>query len=189
MIHIIRREKEFLGGMREVFPHWDAALRRTSIRDDRVITNHAMIHAALEGLAKLFPISEDIRRDTHRFIDQIARERDQSIESDHEVVALFWEKFDFIEQTKKRLTPDGEHAGLNHAHKPDFIHVSLSQFEAECRRAGISTIDDAELKKHLKSSKTRPFVEIKTVNSALTKGPMHCWVFRAESPETTQKGA
>lgn len=190
MIHIIRREKVFLDAMREAFPGYDAAMRKTNIRDDRVITNHAMIHGALEGLAKLITIPQRVLDDTHKFIDAIAVERDNAIESDHEVVVTFWGKFDFLEATNKRLTPEGDVAGLNHSKKPtEFIAVNLNQFEAACRRASISPIDEAELKKHLKSSKSRPFVEIKTVNSAHTNGPMHCWVFRVEEDANSKKGA
>jgi hypothetical protein len=180
MIHIITREKTFLAAMREVYPTYEAGLRGQKIRDDRVITNHALIHAGLEGLAKLIKIPERVLSETHAFIDAIASERDLSIESDHEVVAKFWEKFDFIDTAMQRTASEGKRTGLNHHNKADYIAISLSQFEAECRRIGVSTIDEAELKKHLKTSKSRPFVEVKTVNSAITKGPMHCWVFRTE---------
>ena len=55
------------------------------------------------------------------------------------------------------------------------------------RRGNITAPPQDLLKKHLKTSKSRPFLEVKTVNSA-DAGGVHCWVF--QHPDTVKrKGA
>lgn len=189
MVHFIRREAEYLEVFQASYARWIDHMPKAGVRTERVQTNHAKMHAGLDALAHLIGISDDIVKKGHAFIDKIGRTRDQSLESDHPVVTEFWEKFDFIQSSGKALTAEGDPGKLDHSKNIDLHAINLVEFEAAVRRAGLqwnTTPDD--LKKHLRTSKSRAFVDVKTVDSKLKQASAHCWVFRTEDATLMQKG-
>jgi hypothetical protein len=109
-------------------------------------------------------------------IEEMARERQQSINADHPMVAEFWEAFDYIEG----LT---DVPMLNHYGKgSDHVAINLKDFERTCAEYKLRVPDMRELKRYLKSSKSRKFVDSnRTVSSRvrLNGGSVKCWVFQA----------
>ncbi len=109
-------------------------------------------------------------------VEQMARERQQSINADHPMVAEFWEAFDYIEGLRDE--PQLNHYGKGSEH----IAVNLKDFERTCAEYKLRTPELRELKRYLKTSKTRKFVDSnRTVNSRvrLHGGSVKCWVFQA----------
>ncbi|MBP6535750.1 MAG: bifunctional DNA primase/helicase, partial [Xylophilus sp.] len=104
----------------------------------------------------------------------------------------FWESFDYLNWLPETGTTgprEGPH--LNHSRDPALIAVNLNEFveRAAMHRQQVPVL--SELKKVLRTSKTRRFVDVKTVNSAIrikkddteagldVGRTVHCWVFEA----------
>ena len=190
IIHLIKREADYLAKFRAVFKPYEqkflaGSTTTTKVRDGRIRHNHAQLHAGLDALAALLPLPAEAIKSTHALIDTMAITRDRSLEADHPIVADFWETYDYLEDQQV----EGSLAGINQHRKPDqYIAVNLNDFESRCRKANITAPAQDQLKKHLKSSKSRPFLEIKTVNSP-DAGGVHCWVFRHPDAVAQRKGA
>jgi hypothetical protein len=89
----------------------------------------------------------------------MAQARQQAINADHPMVQEFWEAFDYL---------DGDdEPRLNHSRDEGLIAVNLNEFIqlAQEKKQQIPLLTD--LKRVLKTSRTRKFVDIKTVNSAI----------------------
>ncbi|MEM9966061.1 MAG: hypothetical protein AAGC58_12015 [Asticcacaulis sp.] len=162
---------------REAYARYEPAMIALKVRHSRVRKCHAQLHAGLEALAAIMKVPSHMLEEGHAHIDRMALTRDASIQSDHPVVSKFWEIFDYIDAG----------IGLNHARTPDKVAVNLLQFEQEARKANLTAPSTDELKKHLKSSRSRPFIDIRPVNSRLTEKAVHCWVFASE-PASNRKG-
>lgn len=107
---------------------------------------------------------------------QMARERQQAISADHPLVAEFWEAFDYLEGLKAE--PVLDHYGGD----GDLIAINLKDFERYCGEYKLRVPEMRELKRYLKASKTRKFVDAnRTVRSRirLNGASVKCWVFQA----------
>jgi hypothetical protein len=122
----------------------------------------------------------------------MAIERQASISSDHKVVQIFWERFDYLD------TWNAAAASLNHSRNSREIAVNLNHFEqtAAQHRLEVPTLYD--LKKYLRTSRSRKFVDTKAVNSAIwlhdntdeSRGrTVKCWVFQRGPNEQTASSA
>jgi len=185
IIHLIRREADYLKVFRENLRTYEERLaKKAKVRNGRIRLTHAELHAGLDALAAIMPglVAETVAQ-VHEFIDTMAQAKDRSLETDHPIVADFWDAYDLM------VIKEGVD-GVNHSRNPDeFIAVNLLDFESKCRRAQVSCPAITDLKKHLKASKSRPFVEAKSVNSVNEKY-VHCWVFRnPDAVSKAKKGA
>ena len=100
-----------------------------------------------------------------------AIERQHAIGADHAIVADFWEMYDYLGADV-----------LNHSKNPDLIAINLNHFNKIAIANNQSPPTLTDLKRHLKSSRSRRFVEIKAVNSAIEQRnyvprTVTCWVF------------
>lgn len=107
---------------------------------------------------------------------EMARQRQQSINADHPMVAEFWEAFDYLEGLKPEPL-------LNHyGSEGELIAINLKDFERACGEYRLRVPEIRELKRYLKSSKTRKFVDTnRTVRSRLRMNgsSVKCWIFQA----------
>ena len=176
IVHAVRHERQVLERYAERFPAYhDELLAHPEIHTRRVARCHAQLLALLDAMATVVPISPPAFEATQAFIRQMAVERQLSLSEDHKVVQQFWEVFDFLE-SQEGENPDHP---VNHSCKVDQIAINLNEFveRAVNRRQQLADYD--ELKKHLKTSKSRRFVDTKTVRSRAPKrGTVHCWVFQ-----------
>lgn len=70
-------------------------------------------------------------------------------------------------------------ACIDHSRTADVHAISLVDFEKRCADAGLRLpCATNELKRLLKTSKRRKFVDVKPVNSRLTEKTTSCWIFR-----------
>lgn len=107
----------------------------------------------------------------------MAGERQKVVNDDHSIVQEFWEAFDY-------LGTNDQHR-LNHSRDPQLIAVNLNHFihvASECRQQ-IPLI--SELKKVLRTSRRRKFIDVRVVNSKIKakdnpmgSTSMSCWIFQ-----------
>lgn len=146
--------------------------------------NHAQLCALVEALAIVAEINQEQIEQTHQLLLEMTVMRQQVINADHPLVQEFWDAFDFIDDNDVQV--------LNHSRDPNLIAVNLNHFAeiASERRQQFPPL--TELKRVLKASRSRKFVGVRTVNSAINgryndqhmydKRPtsVKCWVFEVE---------
>ncbi|MBK3844407.1 toprim domain-containing protein, partial [Paraburkholderia aspalathi] len=162
-------------------PSYETELQaRPEIRSMRIAKNHAQLMALVDALALVIPLTREHRELAHRELVDMAIARQQAINADHPIVQEFWDMFDYLDG-------DGQEPRLNHSSDEKLVAVNLNHFAtvASDRRQQIPALTD--LKRHLRTSKTRKFLEIKSVRSAIRANDPHnrslpevvkCWVFQ-----------
>lgn len=175
LVHAIRTEDQWLKTFAESYKLHEATLPEISgIYHQRLVKNHAQLAAALDALAGFITIPGDWLASAHAMIAKMLRERHQAISADHPIVEKFWEIIDWLEINETPTTP----VPINLSRNPEkYIAIHLNSFEEKCRTRGITAPSTDELKKHLRSSKSRRFEACKSVNTNIDKG-IHCWVFQ-----------
>lgn len=177
-IHIVRREEAILAAYFEAFARHEAAmLTHPGCGDYRFALNHAQLAAMLDAMRIVVRNLDDREvQEAHALILAMLEERHRVTEADHPHVVWFWERFDyFAAQDAAALHPENP---IDHARGTELHAVSLVQFETRCSSAGQRMpCTSQELKRHLKSSKARRFVDNKPVNSVTGK-TVSCWLFR-----------
>jgi hypothetical protein len=177
-------EQQILATFEERVPHHEKRLLKVEgVRNLRIVKNHAQLAALVDALAHVVPVGAAELRQTQAFIEDMAAERQEAINADHQVVQEFWDIFDY-------LNGSDDAPRLNHARKDEaFIAINFNHFieVAADRRQHLP--DLRELKKHLKTSRGRKFLGRKKVNSAINalynvRNPdsqkpatVDCWVF------------
>lgn len=179
----VRKEREVLAKVASEFPTYEKLLLSDPhVGHRRISKCHAQMMALLEALALVAPLSEQQLFAARGMITAMAQDRKRAIAGDHPTVVDFWDAYDFI-LTKKGVDPDYGGHPLNHARDHErHIAVNLTEFAALARthNAPFPALDD--LKRVLRGSQSRRFVDTKPVNSRLTGKTTHCWVF-----ETTRQ--
>ncbi|GKS83241.1 toprim domain-containing protein [Acidovorax sp. SUPP1855] len=186
----LRREAE---AMKVITETHDAnvsfLLDQDGVHKPRIAKNHAQLLSIAQALRAVVRITDEQFALVKEQVVAMARERQQSINADHPLVQDFWEAFDYLNGLPLvTTTGPKEVPRLNHSRDTDFIAVNLNEFVemASAHRQQVPPL--GELKKVLRTSKTRSFSEVKTVNSAIkTRNEagsevgrtVHCWVFRA----------
>ena len=171
------QEAKILETVRTKAPAYEAELlKNPKIRSVRICKNHGQLKALVDALADLVQMPAAWRDETKQRLDQAAIKRQESIASDHTVVEEFWDMIDFlgIERLSHCSPINGE------------IALNLNQVIAEAGRANQPMPPTVELKRHLKESRSRPFVRIGTVRSvfydkdtnATVPETVKCWIFK-----------
>ncbi|ABM38617.1 toprim domain-containing protein [Polaromonas naphthalenivorans] len=163
-------------------------LEQDGIHKPRIAKNHAQLLSIATALRSLVKITDEQFNQVRAQIVTMARERQQSINADHPLVTEFWEAFNYLDGLRPNSTtgfPDPRPL-LNHSRQHDVIAVNLNEFveKAAMHRQQIPVL--ADLKKVLRTSKLRRFMEAKPVNSAINirveaghevPKTVYCWLF------------
>ncbi|MFC0351851.1 toprim domain-containing protein [Undibacterium danionis] len=177
-----KREKAVMEVIAQKTPEYIKQLRANqNIKMPRLVETHSQMLALVDALCLVIKLSEHQQSELKKQFILMAQERQQIINNDHVLVQEFWEAFDYLD--------NGDMSILNHAIDPDLIAVNLNHFlqVATERRQQVPALRD--LKKVLKTSSRRKFIEIKTVNSQIknSQSPLgtpsrsvKCWVFQRE---------
>ncbi len=175
IIHMLRREDEFLKIWRDCYPRYRDELQSiTGVKNVRLLRNHAQLAAALTAMRCILPVSDGLHRAGLEFIADMTRQRQLVTSSEHPVVEKFWHIFDYLIE----IEPDNIERSLNNSRKADAeIAVNLPQFFERCRSHGQNPPSEDDLRRQLKASKARKFIGQKSVNSPSGKF-FHCWVFQ-----------
>jgi len=159
----------------------DMLLAREGVSNLRIAKNHAQLLTLVEALGPdgLDLVAEEPMTAACQRVIEMAEERQQSINADHPLVEEFWDAYEYIESLY-----DGTF--LNHAGQFDDkgrIAINLKEFEAECSKRGLHSLPPMkEVKRYLKSSKSRRFIESNTcIRSRVREGAtVRCWIFSGE---------
>lgn len=187
-------EKAVLATFEERAPlHEARLLKLAGVRNLRIVKNHAQLAALVDALTHVVPIGTSERAATQAFIEDMVAERQEAINADHQVVQEFWDIYDF-------LNGDDDIPVLNHARKGDTeIAINLNHFVAVATDRRQQIPDLRDLKKLLRTSRVRKFIDVKPVNSVInaryneTKphpsapdrpATVKCWVFQAATRTT-----
>lgn len=193
IIHIVRAEKLFLDTFFTQYRfHRDQMKgRKPGLSNARCIKNHAQLAAALEATAAVLPLDRQTNDEavarTIQFIDAMALDRQQSAGSDHPLVVEFWEKVDFILSAEQRADGFDPQNSLNRSRRPDELFaINLPAFDQRCRNYNLTPMRMDELKRVLRGSRRRKFVDAKTVNGRDGRAST-CWVFENPgAPRSTE---
>ncbi|MBP2310476.1 toprim domain-containing protein [Azospirillum melinis] len=171
MLMATMAEERVMKTVVEKTPVYEAELlAHPGIRTNRIGKNHAQMMALVEAFADLVSLPHGWRDETMALLVESAVERQNAIAADNSVVEQFWEAVDYLGL-----------AGLNHARDgTNQIAVNLNEIAAAAQRHGQSLPALLELKRHLRDSRERAFIDVKTVRSAqdATK-TLKCWIFKA----------
>jgi hypothetical protein len=151
-------------------------MRHPGIRNGRLAKNHAQLAAMLDAMRLVVTNLTDFQvEQAQAFVLTMLEERQRAVETDHPHVEWFWERFDYLNNPVNSTNT----APLDHSRSPDVHAISLVDFEKRCADAGLRLpCATNELKRLLKTSKRRKFVDVKAVNSRITERTTNCWVFR-----------
>lgn len=149
-------EAQVLAKVAERTPVHEAHLQGL-VKSTRIAKNHAQMKALADALRLVAPVTEEQLAALHTQIDTMAVERQAAISADHPMVAGFWEIFDYLETFR----------ALNHSRDGDVIAVNLNHFYELAREHGQTPAPIAELKKVLKTSRSRLYLDSKNVNSGI----------------------
>ncbi|WP_404389945.1 toprim domain-containing protein [Pseudoalteromonas phenolica] len=177
-------EKAVLECFNERFKFHETWLsEQPDIKNVRIVKNHAQLCALIDALALVTGINQQQIDATYQMLCDMAVDRQKAINAEHPLVQEFWDVFDFLEG-------DGDSLKVVNHHRDDSkIAVNLNHFTeiAAERRQYVPPLTD--LKRLLKSCRTRKFLGQQTVNSAVnarinSENPMarkpsavKCWVF------------
>ncbi len=153
----------------------------TGLKSLRIAKNHAQLLALLDALADLVHLSAEQHQAAQQLVREMAVERQQAIAADHPLVAEFWDAFDYLNGS------DGA-PQLNHSRDPGVIAVNLNHFAQVAADAKQQVPPLTDLKRLLRASKTRKFIDLRAVHSTLfmragdtSPKTVKCWVFKREN--------
>ncbi|MBK1874610.1 toprim domain-containing protein [Marinobacter sp. 1-3A] len=178
-------ENKIMKLVKDRSPIYERALAELpDIRIHRIAKNHGQMMSLVDCLGpeglKLLP--ESFLEPARELVQKMAQERQSAVNADHPMVQEFWEAFDYIEGLSG--TPTLNHYGID----GQLIAVNLKHFEHVCAENKLRIPPISELKRHLKTSRGRKFVEpSRTVNSRLRMDAnvvaaksVRCWIFEKE---------
>lgn len=181
VLEAVRREKavvEAVGAKAKQYAK--ALMAMPEMKNARLAKNHGQMMALVDALRPVTRLNDAQYNATHSLLAQMAIERQQAINADHPHVQAFWEIFDHLDG--KPLSVNGDRIELDHSRDPALIAVNLVEMESVMAKQGLRfpTASTSELKRLLRTSRVRKFVENKAVNSRLTPSTKKCWVFQRE---------
>ncbi|WP_372941462.1 toprim domain-containing protein [Shewanella sp.] len=181
-------EKQVMKLYQQKMPIYEAELANNDdLKTHRIIKNHAQIMAMVDCLSLVTNFTQSQLDNAKQTLIELAIQRQLAISADHPMVQQFWDVFDYLEEKFERPV-------VNHSKDEGLIAVNLNHMEEEAGEFRQKLPPLPELKKHLKSCKSRKFVDIKTVRSAVNEhfnkgvqpgclrkpSSVKCWVFEKE---------
>lgn len=181
LLDAIIREQDVLAMVDKFAPQYEKALMDLpGLKSVRLAKNHSQLMALVNALGPLLGISEERIRATLARLSELAIERQQAINADHKVVMEFWEAYDHLNDLGQHAVPL-----LNHSNSDNEIAINLKHVEQIANQYRVSIPLLSELRRHLKTSKTRRYITQKAVLSSIQKRAgqcgeaktVKCWVF------------
>lgn len=158
---------------------WEKSLHAIpDLKSPRIVKNHAQILACLGALTHCLKMPEGAYQAAEDFLVDCAVDRQRAINADHAIVLEFWELFDYLNGD------DSNDPRLNHSKEGSLIAVNLNHFVQAAENAKQQVPQLVDLKRHLRTSKARRYLDQRVVGSAIWRtdlgGPksVRCWVFQ-----------
>lgn len=188
VLRCVLKERKVLELYQSKTPVYEALLHKNeNLKTYRIIKNHAQLMALVDCLALVTNFTEEQLQETKNTVVELALERQQAISADHPLVQQFWDVYDYLESKY-------EFPLVNHSKDEKLIAVNLNHIEEEASEHRQHLPPLTELKKHLRACKSRKFVDVKSVSSAVNQrlnsrtsmevkrpGTVKCWVFERSS--------
>jgi hypothetical protein len=169
------REPQVMEVMSQRTAGHEQYLREVGVRVHRIAKNHAQLMSLVRCLGQecLGLLPDNAINEALNECERMALERQEAINADHPVVAEFWDAVDYLRGL------GAEEAWVNHYREDSGqIAINLKHFEALCAEHKIRAPATVELKRHLRASKRRRFVEAnRVVRSLIWERTTRCWVF------------
>lgn len=172
LIMATRSEAMVMETIRRETPKFEAELMKMpEIRHQRIGKNHGQLMALAVALARLIDLPQAWLEELLQALRMAAIERQYAIAADHPMIEEFWEMIDFL----------GE-ARTNHSKNPEYFAINLNHLQrvAAMNNQPLPPLQD--LKKHLKTSRSRKFIGTRAVSSAIESDngqsrTVKCWIF------------
>ncbi|ABM28502.1 toprim domain-containing protein [Nitratidesulfovibrio vulgaris] len=183
----LARERDILETYQTAFERIEARYSDSSLKNERIIKNHAQVAACGHALGVIFPTMTDHLKDgLTEYLLLRAKAREQRLAADHPLVEQFWDTYDYLSiqltKTTSRLDP------LNHDRRDGVIAVNFNHFLEACRNCGQPTPDIGALKKLLPAGNARRFIAAnRSVHSQHEKKTVKCWLFHAPKLPTMEE--
>ena len=194
LIKTLKSEHKLIADFKQHYRTHNKRLQNQGLKDQRVIDNHAHLHALLDLLPIVVPITDTSLSAAKTLVDKMAHEREQLLQQDHPIIQDFWQTYTELNSgllKRKRLegpyntdlqiqedTYIIEEDQLNHSRDESRIALSLIEYVKACKDQGIYT-DIKELRQQLIHSKTPKYIDSNvTVNSKVTGKSIRCMTFR-----------
>ncbi len=187
LLACLRREPEVL----ETDKATNWLLQQDGVYKPRIAKNHAQLLVGAMAMGRLVGMGDGQFEAVRAQIVAMAQERQRAISADHPLVQEFWEAFEYLDSIPHATVQGLVHTPrLNHSRDPKLVAVNLNEFVemASLHRQQVPPM--AELKKVLRTSKGRRFVDAsRVVNSAMKSRSggaddghglgkaVRCWVF------------
>ena len=178
MIDVLRRESRILKDFFDRAPEYEKRiLDDDGVRTVRIAKTHGQLTALVDTAASVLDLGRDDIREAHTYLLALARAREDAILADPVCVAQFWDIYDYLTSVTASLS-------LNHTARPGQIAINLNHFMREAIDRRQTMPDLADLKRHLRSSRSRKFLKQGTVRSALWDSKtVKCWIFESHTHE------
>jgi hypothetical protein len=198
LVRSIVREEAVLTKLEEDHRQHERMLEMEGIKNQRLQKNHAQLITLIECLAMVTPITRSQREEAVTHIIELALERERDLMRDHVIVERFWDAYDYLNGVPESGDDPADsniyEPRLNHSRDPNLIAVNLNHFIQVAAEYRQQVPDLHDLKKYLKTSRARKFVDANVVVSsainarynsernALSTSPrpqsIRCWIFR-----------
>ncbi|MGB1763777.1 toprim domain-containing protein [Alloalcanivorax xenomutans] len=178
LLSAITREKQILETFFNRVPQCvDRIMARDDVTIPRIGLNHGQMMALLECLGDLLSVHEELITHAQQHVADMAGQRQRDLSADHPLVQHFWEIYDYLEDNAEPV--------LNHAAQPGQIAINLNHFAQVAINAKQQIPDLSQLKRHLRASRSRRFVDAnRAISSKVFKScagtakTVRCWVFQ-----------
>ncbi len=186
LLKAVRAEPQVMTRFAErVVVHEERLRKLKEIRVERIIKNHSQMLALLDCLRLICPLDENQLATTQQQLMTMALERQASISADHQLVAEFWEVYDYLESL-------GEGPQVNHSTDPKLIAINLNEFAEKASEHRQNLADLKTLRALLVDCRSRKLVETnKPTYSAVRAAQaaanplfdkpktVRCWIFQS----------
>jgi len=185
LIKALRLEDQMLATYGAKVVEYEKTLRSLKeIRLERIAKNHAQMMALVDCLTHVVPLTDAMRTEVELTLRRMAVERQQSLNSDHRLVAEFWEVYDYLESL-------GEEPTVNHSADPNLIAINLNEFAKLAANHRQNIAELTLLRDLLKDSRRHKFIEAnRAVHSVIRANTqreafdkpkpstLKCWIFK-----------
>lgn len=190
LVRATTNEAIVLDAMDKRLRPYELRLQEAGARNQRIQKSYGQLMVCIDALSLVCPITDSQKAEAKAELTAMALEREKSLQLDAPMVQEFWELYDYIEGD---MGAEEYAPVLNHSRNPGQIAINLNHLEQVCadRRLKMPLLSD--LKRVLKTSRERKFVDVKTVNSLIAEtynrrreahqrpmaSTVKCWVFEA----------
>ena len=172
--------------------HYEEQLKDLGITTFRVAFCHAQLMALFDALmATVLPDLQPMQDLVYASVVQMAKDRDQRIRSDSQIVMQFWDVVERIEASNNVVTKDSE---VNHAIDPKLMAINFAQLYQIAKQQYLDLPPINDVQTALRQSRRYKFKAANhSMHSRIDKKTTRCWVFEKPlalvSTETPRKSS